>query len=111
MLIASLNDKPEIGLCVDPSSLSPIHCTKLEVRHKRAWYDNCAWCTKLAVQWRKGKVNECAEIDKAEAEKLEKRKSLEMEIVKREHEVAVKSRSEANKHDDEIPSWAGRLCP
>lgn len=109
-MIHSLDAKPEIGLCVDPSSLSPIHCTKLEVRHKRAWYDKCLWCTKLAVQWREGRVNECAEIDKAEAEKLEKRKSLEMEILKREQEVAKKTRSEANKEYDQIPSWTGRVC-
>lgn len=110
MLITALEASPEIGLCVDPTSLSPIHCAKLEVRHKRAWYDRCQWCTKLATQWREGKVNECAEMDQAEAEKLEKRKSFEKEIVKREEEVVKKSQDEANKENGGFQKWSGRCC-
>ena len=86
-LVACLEAKPEIGLCVDPTSLSPIHCTKLEVRHKGAWYEKCQWCTNLATRWRNGKVNECAEMDKIEAEKLKKSKSREMEIMRREEKI------------------------
>jgi hypothetical protein len=110
VLLNSLESRPDIGLCVDPTSLSPIHCTKLEVRHKRAWYDKCQWCTKFATQWREGKVNECKEMDKAEAEKLEKRKSFEKEIVKREEEIVKKSQGEANKENEGPPDKSGRFC-
>lgn len=89
-LITSLEGQPDIGRCVDPTSYSPIHCGKLEVRHKAEWYDKCQWCTDLATKWREGKENRCAERDRAEAERLAKRRSLDMEIVKREEEIIKK---------------------
>jgi hypothetical protein len=108
-LITSLEAKPDIGLCVDPTSYSPIHCGKLEVRHKVEWYDKCQWCTDIATKWREGKENECAEIDRAEAEKLEKRRSLEMEIVKKEEEI-VKKAPEKNMMENERPHSRDRRC-
>jgi hypothetical protein len=109
-LITSLEAKLEISLCVDPTSLSPIHCTKLEVRHQGEWYDKCKFCTKLAMQWREGKANECAEQDKAEAERLEKRRSFEIEIVKKEEGSVKKTQSENTKENGRRPSWTGRCC-
>ena len=97
-LTNSLEAKPDIGLCVDPTSYSPIHCGKLQVRHKVEWYDKCEWCTDLATKWRDGKENECAVRDRAEAERLEKRRSLEMEIVMKEklEEMAEKAPEKDN---------------
>jgi len=90
-LVSSLERKLEIGLCVDPTSYSAVHCKKLQVRHKGIWYDKCDWCTDLATQWREGKVNQCAEMDRVEAQRLEMRKALERETEKREEEIVKKS--------------------
>jgi hypothetical protein len=95
-LVASLEQKLEIGRCVDPTSHSAIHCEKLQVRHKGIWYDKCDWCTDLATQWREGKVNQYTEMDRAEAEMLEMRKTLEREIEKREEEIMKKSQRESS---------------
>ena len=109
-LVASLENQCDIGLCVDPTSASPIHCAKLEARHKLDWYDKCQWCTDMAIQWRDGKVNELAQYDKAAADKLDKRKSFEMEIVKREEEIVKKTKECAMKENEGCPDWTGRCC-
>lgn len=109
-LFTSLESKLEVGLCVDPTSYSPFHCKKLEVRHKGDWYDKCKWCTDLARQWREGKENDCTELDRAEEERLERIKSLELEIVTREEDLAKKSRSRANKENVAPPSSMWTAC-
>ena len=109
-LVQSLEARPEIGLCVDPTSYSAIHCFKLEVRHKGDWYGKCRRCTDLATRWREGKENECATKDKAEVEKLEKRRSLEMEIMKREEEIVKKTQEQATKENEGCPNWSERCC-
>lgn len=107
-LTQSLEAQLDIGLCVDPTSHSAIHCAKLEVRHKGDWYEKCGCCTNLARQWREGKENECAVKDKAEAEKVEKRRSLEMEIMKREEEIVKSYPNAATKENGHYPRWTGR---
>jgi hypothetical protein len=100
-LVTSLERKLDIGLCVDPTSYSAVHCKKLQVRHKGIWYDKCDWCTDLATQWREGKVNQCAEMDRVEAEKLKMRKALERETEKREEEMAKKSQRESSNENQD----------
>lgn len=109
-LVTSLENGLEIGRCVDPTSASPIHCAKLQVRHKLAWYDKCQWCTEMATLWREGKVNELAEYDKVEVERLDKRKSFEMEILKREEEIAKKTKENTTNETEGHQNWAGRCC-
>ena len=109
-LVHSLGTNLEIGRCVDPTSFSPIHCSKLEVRHKGEWYERCASCTDLAERWRDRKENECADMDKAEAAKIEKRRSFEMEIVRKEEEVVKKSHSQVTEEDGIYTGWTGRCC-
>jgi tRNA U54 and U55 pseudouridine synthase Pus10 len=104
-LVASLERKLEIGLCVDPTSYSAVHCKKLQVRHKGIWYDKCDWCTDLATQWREGKVNQYAEMDRVEAEKLEMRKTLERETEKREEEIMKKGQRESSNENQGSHFW------
>jgi len=108
-LVTSLEQKLEIGLCVDPTSYSAVHCKNLQVRHKGIWYDKCGWCTDLATRWREGKVNQCAEMDKVEAEKLEMRRSFERETEKREEEIVKSQRESSNKNQD-LHCWTGTSC-
>jgi hypothetical protein len=109
-LVTSLERKLEIGLCVDPTSYSAVHCKKLQVRHKGIWYDKCDWCTDLAIQWREGKVNQCAEMDKVEAEKLEMRKAFEREVNRREEEMVKKSQREDSNDNQDSHCWTGTSC-
>lgn len=109
-LVTSLERKLEIGLCVDPTSYSAVHCKKLQVRHKGRWYDKCGWCTDLATQWREGKANQYAEMDKVEAGKLEMRRSFERETEKREEEIVKNSQRENPNKNQDSHCWTGTSC-
>ena len=95
---------------MDPTSYSAVHCKKFQVRHKGTWYDKCDWCTDLATQWREGKVNQYAEMDRVEAKRLERRKTLEREIEKWEEEIMKKSQWESSNENQGSHCRTGTSC-